>query len=330
MELKDTIAALKDGYKKLPVKDHQFALSLVQQYLDKGALSPKQASWAEKLLSWAEGKPTPFKAMVKPSFISGNFGAVYALFAKAKEHLKYPKIKLAHPTLAMPDKSIIMLALAGSKSKVPGVVNVTDGGKYGENIWYGRVYPDGKFEANSKVSPEALVEVQKMLVALALDPAKVVAEHGKLTGNCSFCDSPLSHENSTAVGYGPVCAKHFGLYDQWKAAAKAAGFSVQDMALAATKSETKHLSLAPSKKPVMPAHLAGKPIFTLKQKKPGLTIEAVVEDGVLVKLEEVVAQTIADAVDKEIMSGLKKERELKSARAKKKVVVDNEREEYLF
>lgn len=37
------------------------------------------------------------------------------------------------------------------------------------------------------------------------------ALHGKMTGKCCFCNSPLIDQKSTDVGYGPVCAKHYGL-----------------------------------------------------------------------------------------------------------------------
>ena len=43
------------------------------------------------------------------------------------------------------------------------------------------------------------------------DPARVAGEHGRLTGNCCFCHHTLEDARSTAVGYGPVCASHYGL-----------------------------------------------------------------------------------------------------------------------
>ena len=71
----------------------------------------------------------------------GEFGGVIALFEKAKEYLKYPKI-----TLALPDGSPLQLNLAGKGSKFPGTVGLTDGGSYGDNKWYGRVTKEGAWE----------------------------------------------------------------------------------------------------------------------------------------------------------------------------------------
>jgi hypothetical protein len=49
------------------------------------------------------------------------------------------------------------------------------------------------------------------LVALAADPAGVASKFGKLHGKCCFCHKSLSDPASTAVGYGKVCASHYGL-----------------------------------------------------------------------------------------------------------------------
>jgi len=332
VELKETMMFLEQNYKKLATKDQGFALSLVHQYTDKGFLSPKQQSWAEKLLSWTTGIPTP----KKEATVVGDFSGVYALFAAAKEHLKYPKIKLMISQNGEEGAKPLMLALAGSKSKLPGVVNVTDGGKYGENVWYGRVYPEGKFEGNSTVAAGDLILVEKMLKTLAADPAKVVSDYGKMTGNCSFCDAPLSHENSTAVGYGPVCAKHFGLYDQWKVAAEKGGMSEHDVKIATEKAK-----FVATKKPVLPAHLYGKPIFSLKP--PGkfvlnLEVNAAAAQKALDKAASLISKAVAESVDAEIMKGMnaKDSDPVPASRvpapvaSKKKVIADKEKDEYLF
>ncbi len=60
-----------------------------------------------------------------------------------------------------------------------------------------------------------------MVRPFAADPAPMAAAHGIKTGRCCFCDIALDTPESKAVGYGPVCAKNFGL--AWgKRAAKAA------------------------------------------------------------------------------------------------------------
>lgn len=43
------------------------------------------------------------------------------------------------------------------------------------------------------------------------DPEGEAIRAGKLSGQCSFCKSPLSTPESVSAGYGPVCARHWGL-----------------------------------------------------------------------------------------------------------------------
>ena len=125
--------------------------------------------------------------------------------------MKFPAIRLTAS-----DGTPVVLKVAGDRAKEPGTVNATDGGSYPDNRWFGRIALDGAF----KPGRACTTDVIDVLVRLGSDPATVAAEHGKLTGSCSFCRQPLSDERSTEVGYGPVCAKHFGL--PWGGNAKAA------------------------------------------------------------------------------------------------------------
>jgi len=209
-DLNDKVAALEMGLNLLSEKDRQFADDLINGkwgFKKRGGLSPKQVYWVETLLARAlgDGKKAPESV--------GDFSKVYALFAKAKQALKFPKIRLS--VAGMP----LMLSVAGPKSKAPGTVNVTDGEKFGQNKWYGRVDSAGKFEAVNKDYPEA-ADVVNVLVAFANDPLKVAKEYGKMTGYCCFCNKSLSDEQSVAAGFGPVCAKNFGLMVAYKEAEK--------------------------------------------------------------------------------------------------------------
>lgn len=205
----DKVQALEISLPLLPVKDQVFAVSLIAKYRKYGKLSTRpggQMEWVEKLLARAMGeekKPEAVKVEV------GSFSAVYALFAKAKEALKWPKISLSAGTYP------VQLSLAGPKSKVPGVINVTDGGDYGNNKFYGRVDKEGLWTKGFKPYPESDM-VETLLKRLSDDPAGTAQEYGKLTGRCCFCERKLSDERSTAAGFGPVCAQKFGLFEQWK------------------------------------------------------------------------------------------------------------------
>lgn len=116
--------------------------------------------------------------------------------------LRYPKIRLQ-----VASGQRVVLARAGEQSRYKGQVMVTDGERFGQNKFFGRVDLDGIFQAGR----DAKTEVEKLLEQLGSDPASVASAYGRLTGNCCFCGRALDDPRSVSVGYGPVCAEKFGL-----------------------------------------------------------------------------------------------------------------------
>jgi hypothetical protein len=143
----------------------------------------------------------------------GEMTGLLELFGKTKGKLKRPAIVIGIPGT---EKSV-RLSVAGPKAKVPGSLTLTSGEYTGVNEWggnsrdwYGRVRVDGTFEP-TREGAALEPSLSRTLRALATDPAATAAEHGRLTGKCCFCNRGLEDERSTAVGYGPVCAGHYGL-----------------------------------------------------------------------------------------------------------------------
>jgi hypothetical protein len=199
------IEQLKNALPKLSDKDRAFASSMLSNASKYGGFTPKQEHWVDVLIMRAEVPED------HPVGDVGNFSGVYDLFKAAKQHQRFPKLNLQ-----LADHLPVVLSLAGERSKAPGVVNVTDGGPYGSNKWYGRVYPDGRWEPGRDY--DELGDVAKLLKDLASDPLGVAGKYGKLTGYCCFCHRALKDEQSVAAGYGPVCAEHWGLKGAYKAA----------------------------------------------------------------------------------------------------------------
>lgn len=195
------IEALAEALPRLPIKDQAFATSLLQQAGRRG-LSEKQMFWVRKLTQNAN---TP--QAKRPKVEIGNFAGIMAIFAKAAQHLKHPSVLLPLPNKSYID--IIELKPTGAKSRYPGCIHVTDGGKYGSNVYCGRLTPSGDFIAARAC--EGREDVLATLKRFAENPAEVATEYGRLTGSCCFCRKDLTDERSTEVGYGPVCADHFGL-----------------------------------------------------------------------------------------------------------------------
>lgn len=136
----------------------------------------------------------------------GSFEGVINLMKNASSKLRFPKIRLKTD-----DGQIVVLNVAGSKSANPGMVNVTDGLPFGENTWFGRVSPDGKWTPSGRVPAQMQASVTTLLQALAADPAATAAKYGRMTGQCCFCSIPLKDERSVSVGYGKTCASNYNL-----------------------------------------------------------------------------------------------------------------------
>jgi len=128
---------------------------------------------------------------------------LFALFATAKANgLQFPRLRFE----PAPGQRLVV-SVAGAQSKVPGVLNLTDGKPFGQNVWFGRVNLDGSVLQSKSWQPW----VGELLTAFAADPAGAGAAYGKKTGNCCFCGRHLETAESTTVGYGPICAEKFGL-----------------------------------------------------------------------------------------------------------------------
>jgi len=122
--------------------------------------------------------------------------------ARETKGIKFPKI-----VLETEDGQTVALSLAGAKSKSPGTVNVTDGEKYPNNKFFGRITLDGYWAPTSKAD-EKVVE---LVVKFNEDPAAVAKSYGKKTSVCCFCKTPIKTDESLTAGYGPDCAANYGL-----------------------------------------------------------------------------------------------------------------------
>jgi hypothetical protein len=202
-ETAETIKELRALISDLSVKNQDFAKSLCEQHDKRGKLSPAQWVWVGKLLEWALVEDE------EPEAKKLDATGLFKLFEDAKAHgTKWPKLTFSRNGLK------IQLSMSGLNAKIPGAVNVTDGKKFGENKWYGRITSDGAYTA----SHQATEDVQSFLINLVNDPASAIERYGKQSGHCCFCNTKIESENSLKAGYGPVCAEKWGLYDNWKKA----------------------------------------------------------------------------------------------------------------
>jgi hypothetical protein len=214
------VQELIDLLPHVPQKDIDFACNLVNRYNRyKTLLNPNTGKdsgpWVQTLIDRAKGivpaQPQRTSAQV------GDLSGLLILFRTAGAHkLKFPKIRL------QVDRKPVVLSVSGPQSKTPGSISLSNGGKYGspDNVWYGRVSPEGQFDGSRQLTPEFAALLIPILTELATDPYGAVQRYASLTGNCCFCGFILNEESS-AAGMGETCSKHFGLHDHYKAATKA-------------------------------------------------------------------------------------------------------------
>lgn len=126
-----------------------------------------------------------------------DLAPVAAFLKHAREHgLKFPKVRL------IDNGQEITLSLAGDASKNPGAVYVKIAGEY-----MGLVSAAGEVRGKIAARPAVL----ELLKGIATNPAGAAKAYAQLTGSCSFCGLQLTDAGSIEVGYGPICAKHYGL-----------------------------------------------------------------------------------------------------------------------
>jgi Family of unknown function (DUF6011) len=157
------------------------------------------------------------RAAAAPTQVVGDLSRIIAMFDTARQHLKRPAIVLEG----------FRVARAGDAAREPGSLTITSvdrthTDRFGNDArdWYGRVSLDGTFQP----SRQAPADLGEKLRAFAADPTGVAAAYGHLHGACCFCNRALSDERSTSVGYGPICADHFGLAWGERPAPAAAGW----------------------------------------------------------------------------------------------------------
>lgn len=111
--------------------------------------------------------------------------------------LKSPKMRV----LGLDGRSEIRLSLTRAGA-APGSLAVVSNGEY-----LGGVRPNGIVTGKLSVH----TELQSHLLGIAQEPTVAAKQYAVFMSLCSFCGKPLTDEGSVEVGYGPVCAKHWGL-----------------------------------------------------------------------------------------------------------------------
>ncbi len=154
-------------------------------------------------VNWERGKGArhvrcPPALPVPEPVVKIDLSGLVAFLNGAKDRgLKHPKVRFLSPS-----RGELRLSISGPNSRVPGSVQVVE-----HDVWIGRVQPDGGVSEGVALRPDLLM----CLVLIGQDPAAAAKAYGALMCRCSFCGLPLTDAGSVLVGYGPICAKRYGL-----------------------------------------------------------------------------------------------------------------------
>lgn len=194
---------LASNLAKLNEKDRRFVESLLADDKRRGA-TPKQAYWIDTLAKRAAGEDA----------VKIHLNRIADMFRHAISHgIKFPKIRL---TMAN-DMGRLSVEYSAAKNII--YINDKDRKRWSEQRGrdvkkgYGFIALADKntFVFSKYVDRDLLPHVVATLKAFENDPHKISALEGHATGNCCFCGIKLTTAASVAVGYGPICAEHYGL-----------------------------------------------------------------------------------------------------------------------
>lgn len=190
----ELIIALDKNLDKMDPNGKRFALDLVRQFASKRALSASQWDWASKLLNQAQE--------VKP--LSGDFDEVFKFFETAfKSGLKVPKIRL----ITHADEYLLLRFI--SSDPAGRKIDIYQGGwaNHGTRVYVGMIRDNQVKPYRGRMTNSMKIFIDKF----SKDPLKVAKACAAQLGICTYCGLDLTTNESKHNGYGPICAKSWGL-----------------------------------------------------------------------------------------------------------------------
>ncbi len=133
---------------------------------------------------------------------------VYKLLHTAQKNINYPKLRIV-PFVENP-KFVLMFTIAGERAAFPGSINITtDHELFDRRTFFGRILQSGEIAIQpsltmNKVSVELISDINDNL-------EEYIRKTSYLTEKCALCNEKIQDSYSKLVGWGPECAKKWGL-----------------------------------------------------------------------------------------------------------------------
>lgn len=167
----------------------EFAESLAERAL---GCTPRQMAWVHKIVV---DNPKEYIETER-----AKLGRITLLFMSARmSKIKWPVVRVV-----LDGFPPLRLSMAGPNARCPDSINITGVDK--PRPRYGRIHTNGAAELRN--APDGVLEVLRIFNK---DPIAYATDYGRKTGHCCFCGHILETAESISVGYGPICAEHYGL-----------------------------------------------------------------------------------------------------------------------
>lgn len=188
----EVATALAARLPALPERDRDFASSLLSGFARYGRFTDRQFPHAQRLATFEA--PEAF-----------DVAPLFAMFKLAQSKMKRPTIRVRTE-----DGSDYTIRPAASTSRNAGSLYLYTGAK----AYAGCIEPTGNFRCSREVADQK--SVKAAVREFAADPAGAAKAYGTLVGACCFCGIALTDGapglgGSRDYGYGPTCAKNYGL-----------------------------------------------------------------------------------------------------------------------
>lgn len=164
----------------------EFATSLAQQFFaNRRPLSDKQRGWLHFLAQPADTVATAAKAAPKAVCTLARIRRMIDL--AVERGIKRPVLRCVSAKLGL---------------RRNGNVYVVD-------VQSNNIVADIDKDGGLLARPNA--DILAELILMDQDPVEFASLYGHRTGACCFCGRHLETAESVTVGYGPICAGHYGL-----------------------------------------------------------------------------------------------------------------------
>lgn len=206
-EVSRVMKELEAGESRIPEKDKAFYLSIKRQFKERG-ITEKQFYWMKKFhkdfIQAGDSEKLPEADAGKAAKLY-NFQNIWNIIQNAlNSGIKFPSILV----------SCDIENCGHREFKIYWSERFRNVGISAGKRTFCTVSESGSVKL--LISP-GVQEKEKLDTFLSCiqffndDPAEAAKLYGKMTSRCCFCGHELSTGESVAVGYGPICAEHFGL-----------------------------------------------------------------------------------------------------------------------